>query len=147
MVRCRCPNDAMLIPQVAEVSGAAEPVRFFWCWSCAELFAFVGEPGRFAAGFVEDGGGWRVFRAVGSPPDMQTAVAAVSQVWVDLTAGMPMTDPFAEPLSRKPWWAFWRESRFTSHRGSCRPGASPVPRIQRLLSRTTGRQGEKGAAP
>jgi hypothetical protein len=73
-----CPNDATKIPQVAEVLEAAQPVRFFWCRFCLELFAFVGEPGRLAAGFGEDGqGGWRVFRTVGSSSDVELAKAAV----------------------------------------------------------------------
>ena len=46
-----------------------------------ELFAFVGDPRRLAAGFGEDGrGGWRVFRAVGTDRDVQLAVSTVSQV-------------------------------------------------------------------
>lgn len=82
--RC-CPNDAMPIPQVVEVQGEAGPVRLFWCWSCQELFALVGEPGRLAAGFAGDGqGGWRVFRAPGSEADVQAAVAAVSQARLSL---------------------------------------------------------------
>jgi hypothetical protein len=80
----RCPNDAMWIPQVAMYSGGAEPVRFYWCWSCAELFAYVGERahGRLAAGFARDegAGGWRVSKAVGSERDTQLAVEAVKQV-------------------------------------------------------------------
>jgi hypothetical protein len=84
MVRCSCPNDAGLIPQVAEVLDGAEPVRLFWCGFCMELFAFVGEPGRLAAGLAEDGrGGWRVFRATGSRADLQAAVAAASRVKPD----------------------------------------------------------------
>jgi hypothetical protein len=76
-----CPNDATRIPQVAEVLEAAALVRFFWCRFCMELFAFVGEARRLAAGFAEDGqGGWRVFRSVGSDPDVQVAKAAVSRV-------------------------------------------------------------------
>ena len=84
MIRCRCPNDAMPIPQVAVVLDTAERVRFFWCWSCMELFAFVGGQDRMAAGFAEDGrGGWQVFRAVGADPDVQLAVAAVALVRPD----------------------------------------------------------------
>jgi hypothetical protein len=81
-----CPNDAMWIPQVAECSAGAEPVRFYWCWSCEELFAYVGEGpliGRLAAGFARDEeavGGWRVWKAVGSEHDMQLAMEAVKQV-------------------------------------------------------------------
>ena len=81
MVRRPCPNDAMLIPQVAEVRDGPEPVRFFWCWSCGELFAFVGEPGRLAVGFAQDDPGcWRVFRAMWADRDVRRARAAVSQV-------------------------------------------------------------------
>ncbi len=36
-----CPNDAMRVPLVTEVPGASGPVRFFWCWSCMELSAFL----------------------------------------------------------------------------------------------------------
>ena len=72
MLRRPCPNDSMLIPQVAQVCDGPEMVRFFWCWSCMELFAFIGEPGRLAAGFVKDGqGGWRTFRASGAVMDVQ----------------------------------------------------------------------------
>ena len=80
MVHRPCPNDAMLIPQVAETHCGGELVRFFWCWSCIELTAFIGDPGRLAVRFAEDGGGWRVFQAVGSEVDIQTALAAVSRV-------------------------------------------------------------------
>ena len=84
MVRRLCPNDAMPIPQVAVGLDGAEPVRFFWCWSCMELSAFVGEPGRLAARFAEYGrGGWRVFRAGGLERELQIACAAVSQVQPD----------------------------------------------------------------
>jgi hypothetical protein len=71
----------MLIPQVAEVPGGRELVRFFWCWSCMELTAFVGDPGRLAVRFAEDGrGGWLVFRTVGSEGEVQAALTAVSHV-------------------------------------------------------------------
>ncbi len=81
MVLCRCPNDAMVIPQAAEVLDGIEAVRFFWRCSCMELFAFVGEPGHLAAGFAQDGHrGWRVFRAVGTASEVQSAVVTVSQV-------------------------------------------------------------------
>jgi hypothetical protein len=84
MVRRGCPNDGMVIPQVAEVLDGAEPVRFFWCWSCMELFAFLGDPGTLTAGFAEDGrGGWRVFWAAGGERDLQSALAAVAQVKPD----------------------------------------------------------------
>jgi hypothetical protein len=79
--RCRCPNDAMLIPLVVEVLDTTEPVRFFWCWSCQELFALLGEPARLVAGLGADGqGGWRVFRAVGSEPEVQAALYAAARV-------------------------------------------------------------------
>jgi hypothetical protein len=75
-----CPNDQSWIPQVAEVRDGVEPVRFFWCWSCAELFAFVGNPWSLAVRFGRDGNGWRIFRSVGSDPEVQIAMTAVSQV-------------------------------------------------------------------
>jgi hypothetical protein len=70
----------MLIPQVAEVRTAGELVRFFWCWSCEELFAFVGGACVLAAGFACQDGSWRVFRRVGNECDTQMAVTAVAQV-------------------------------------------------------------------
>jgi len=80
MPRRPFPNDRMVIPQVAEVC-AEELVRFFWCWSCQELFAFVGDPGRLVARLAADGqGGWRLFRAVGAAHEVQIALAAASQV-------------------------------------------------------------------
>ncbi len=81
-VRRLCPNDAMPIPLAAEVLEGNEVVRFFWCWSCRELFAFVGEPGQLAAGFAREAvsGAWRLFRAEGADNDVQLAVAAVSRV-------------------------------------------------------------------
>jgi hypothetical protein len=86
----------MPIPQVAEVQGAAERVRFFWCWSCTELFAFIGATDRLAAAFAENGrGGWRVYRAIGTAQDVGSAVTAVAQVqpecesWSNLRQGMP----------------------------------------------------------
>ncbi len=92
MVRCLCPNDAMRIPQVAKVLRGTEPVWFFGCWSCMERFAFVGEAGRLAVRFAEDGqGGWRVFRAVGAAPDVQSAIAAASQVRPDCARWSGMT--------------------------------------------------------
>src|SRR5262245_61008297 len=88
MTRRPCPNDAMLIPKVAEVFSEAEPVQFFWCWSCEELFAFVGGPGRFAAGFAQAGrGGWQLFRSRGAERDVQLAAAAVSKVCPQNTNG------------------------------------------------------------
>ena len=45
MVYRPCPNDAMFIPQVAELLDGDVLVRFFWCWWCMELSAFVGDPG------------------------------------------------------------------------------------------------------
>jgi hypothetical protein len=81
MLQRPCPNDAMRIPVVAEALTGSEPVRFFWCWSCIELFAFVGDPGVLAVGFAADRpGGWRVFRAVGTERDVQLALGAVSQL-------------------------------------------------------------------
>ena len=82
--RRRCPNDAMLIPKVAEACAGAEPVRFFWCRSCMELFALVGETsgGRWAASFGQDfeAGGWKLWKASGSERDVQLSVDAVSRV-------------------------------------------------------------------
>jgi hypothetical protein len=78
----------MLIPKVAEVFLEAEPVQLFWCWSCEELFAFVGSPGRFAAGFAQvRRGGWQRFRSRGAERDVRLAVAAVSQVGPQNTTG------------------------------------------------------------
>jgi hypothetical protein len=69
---------------VAEVAGAAGPVRFFWCRSCMELSAFLREPDRLVARFGADGcGGWQLFRAVGSSAEVQTAEIAASQVQQD----------------------------------------------------------------
>lgn len=69
-----CPNDALLIPNVGEACDGAEPVRFFWCWSCMELFALVGNAsaGRWAASFAYDveAGGWKLWKATGSERDV-----------------------------------------------------------------------------
>jgi hypothetical protein len=80
MERRPCPNDAMLVPLVAEDRAGAEPVRFYRCWSCMELSAFVGDPGRLAVRFGRNGDGWRVFAAEGSDPDTRLAVAALARV-------------------------------------------------------------------
>ena len=81
MTHIPCPNDAMQLPQVAEVATDAGPMRFFWCWSCEELFAFAGTPAVLVAGFAEGGqGGWRVFRAVGGKSAVQAAVVAAAYV-------------------------------------------------------------------
>jgi hypothetical protein len=75
----------MAIPQVAEVLTAGESVRCFWCWSCAELFAFVGDSSQ-TIGFAEDGqGGWKLFRAAAPEHEVHTAVAAMAQVRPDRT--------------------------------------------------------------
>jgi hypothetical protein len=85
----RCPNDNMLIPRVADMPGA-EPVEFFWCWSCRELFAFVGNPARLAAELADDGqGGWRLFRAVGTEADLRLATAAAACVPRDAARQLP----------------------------------------------------------
>ena len=82
--RLPCPNDAALIPNVAEACDGAEPVRFFWCGSCMELFALVGKAsaGRWAASFAQDlgAGGWKLWKAISSERDVQLAVDAVSRV-------------------------------------------------------------------
>lgn len=84
MVYRPCPNDAMFIPQVAELLDGDVLVRFFWCWSCMELSAFVGDPGRLAVRFADDGrGGWRVFKLVGVESDVRSALAAVSRAQPD----------------------------------------------------------------
>ena len=78
-----CPNDAARIPQVAEVLSGAEPVRFFWCRYCSELFGFVGDPPneRLAARFACDRGNrWRIWRREGAEDDVLSAVEAVVQV-------------------------------------------------------------------
>ena len=79
-----CPNDALLIPKVAEACDGAEAVRFFWCRSCMELFALVGKAsrGRWAASFAQDVGadGWKLWKATSSERDVQLAVDAVSCV-------------------------------------------------------------------
>ena len=84
MVQRPCPNDAMFIPLVAEVFRGSDLIQFFWCWSCMELTAFVGDPGTLAVRFAEDGrGGWRVFHAVGIESEVQAAISAVSHVQAD----------------------------------------------------------------
>jgi hypothetical protein len=81
MDRCRCPNDGMRIPQVAEFTDGDEPVRFFWCWSCAELFATVGGPGRDAAGFNRsESDRWQVVQGIGTEQDVRLAASAVTMV-------------------------------------------------------------------
>jgi hypothetical protein len=81
MARYKCPNDGMVIPLVSEVHIEAERVRFFWCWSCMELFASVGDPGTDAASFAEgETGGWQLFRSRGTEHEVATAKAAVSHV-------------------------------------------------------------------
>lgn len=82
MTKRPCPNDAMLIPQVAEDQSGTEPVRFFWCWSCMELFAFIGDIGRLAAsfGWNREGGGWCLFSTHGAERDVKIAIAAVTKI-------------------------------------------------------------------
>ena len=83
----RCPNDGMAIPQVAEVRAGTAPVRFYWCWSCAELFASVDHSSGDTIAFAEDGqGGWRLFHAAGPKASVQAAQAAVAQVRPDRVA-------------------------------------------------------------
>jgi hypothetical protein len=79
---CKCPNDGMVIRRVAEMFHGTDAVRFFWCWSCAELFAFVGTPGRLAAGFGWDQelGRWFLFRSHGTDDDVHFARLTVVEV-------------------------------------------------------------------
>jgi hypothetical protein len=71
----------MLIPRVAEFREGPKTVQFFWCWSCMELFAFFGNPGRLAAGFAQEPQGqWRVVETVGAENEVRVAIAAVSKV-------------------------------------------------------------------
>lgn len=78
---CCCLQDGMVIPLVAEVPAEEERVRFFWCWSCSALFAFVGDSHHVAVSFDKAGrGAWRVFHAEGPDAEVQTAIQAVSQV-------------------------------------------------------------------
>jgi hypothetical protein len=77
----------MLIPLVAQLFAAGEPVRFYWCWSCMELSAFVGEPGNLAVRFASDNcGGWHVFQAVGAERRVHAAISAVAHVQADWPA-------------------------------------------------------------
>jgi hypothetical protein len=80
MSRYRCPNDGMPLPKVAEVLSEAEPVQFFWCADCGELFGSVGNPGRPAGAFKPDGTAWQIFRSAGAASDVRLAVAAVTHV-------------------------------------------------------------------
>jgi hypothetical protein len=84
MTRSSCPNDGALIPQDARVSAGSEVVTLSGCVWCQELFAFLANSGRDAAGFAKDGGGgWKVFRAFGSVADVRLAETAVAQVNLD----------------------------------------------------------------
>jgi hypothetical protein len=85
VVQRPCPNDNTMIPLVAEHLDGPEPVRFYWCRSCGELFAFVGDtpaPGRWAAAFAREHGtsAWRMWKTGGSEQDVRLAVTAVTQV-------------------------------------------------------------------
>lgn len=84
--RGRCRNDSSRIPLVGEHRRWPKPlVRFYWCPSCEELFALVGENelgGRFAASFAfERVGGRFVLWKTGLYP---TDVAVVEEVLPDL---------------------------------------------------------------
>ncbi|MFZ1008074.1 MAG: hypothetical protein WAN65_14635 [Candidatus Sulfotelmatobacter sp.] len=81
MSRSRCPMDGALIPQVGQVTVGSEIVALSWCKWCQELFAFLVNSNRDAAGFTKDDvGGWKVFRAFGSDADVQMAKVAAAQV-------------------------------------------------------------------
>jgi hypothetical protein len=104
MVQHRCRNDGMRIPQVAEVLEKGEPVRFYWCWSCEELSAYVGDPPRLAVRFAEDGcGGWWVFHAPGAECDIQAALSAVSRVHPD-RAKWECQSPRSPAWEKRPTW-------------------------------------------
>jgi hypothetical protein len=81
-----CRNDNSWIPLVGEHQRWPESVvRFFWCPTCSELFAFVGgnEFGdRFAASFAYDNEQRRfvVWKRGDSPKDVESAEGSVSQV-------------------------------------------------------------------
>ena len=77
----RCPMDAALIPQVTQVIVGSEIVALSWCKWCQELFAYLVNSNRDAAGFAKDSrGGWKIFRAFGSEADVQMAEVAAAQV-------------------------------------------------------------------
>jgi hypothetical protein len=87
MSRTRCPMDAALIPQVAQVTVGSEIVALSWCKWCQELFAFLVNSNRDAAGFAKDGrGGWKIFRAFGSEADVRIAEVAATKVNPDTLA-------------------------------------------------------------
>jgi hypothetical protein len=87
MKQCHCPNDGMAIPQVAEVLESGESVRFYWCWSCAELFADFDHSAGTTIGFAENGkGGWVLFRSTAPDRELEIAIAAIEQVRPDRTA-------------------------------------------------------------
>jgi hypothetical protein len=75
-----CPNDNSRIPRVTEVSVSGTAFRFYWCWSCAELFAFNTSTDKLTASFGEDGGGWRLYSVVGEADEVSAATQAVPQV-------------------------------------------------------------------
>lgn len=78
---CACPNDGVQIPQVGQFGAGSTLVRFYWCWSCQELFAHVGERGTLAATFAQDASRqWQVLKVLGSEPEKEIALAAVSKV-------------------------------------------------------------------
>jgi hypothetical protein len=79
--------DGARIPQVAQVIVGSEIVALSWCKWCQELFAFLVNSDRDAAGFAKaDRGGWKVFRAFGSEADVQMAKVAAAQVNPDTLA-------------------------------------------------------------
>jgi hypothetical protein len=75
-----CPNDASCIPWVAEVSVSGPAFRFYWCWSCAELFVFNTSTDKLTASFGEDGDGWRLFSAAAEADEVSAATQAAAQV-------------------------------------------------------------------
>lgn len=81
MARYQCPIDAGIIPQVAEIHVEDKSVRFFWCLFCEDLFAFVGESRRFAAGFARGKhAGWWVFHRGSIDREVELAEAAISRL-------------------------------------------------------------------
>jgi len=71
----------MQIPRVAQFGADATLVQFFWCWSCEELFAYVGDKAVLAASFAKDKSQqWRVWKVIGSEHERNMAVSVVTQV-------------------------------------------------------------------
>lgn len=81
MTHTPCPNDAMIIPVVAEEREERLAFRFCWCWSCSEWFAFEAGSGQLIASFSRHPlKGWRVFRHFGSEDAVAAACRAAANV-------------------------------------------------------------------